>query len=379
MTHMLIRQITHWLYIYVVKPLLFRLHPDGVHHGMVRMTKAVQHVPLLRELPRLWGYHDDGLLAQTIRGVTFKNPIGLSAGFDKEISMPRMIRAVGFGWMTGGSVTWGKYKGNDGAWYYRLPETKSLVVNAGLPSEGTEVVVQRIAKYPSRMFDDFPLSVSVAKTNTKEMVDDIVAVEDYCASLAHFDTLAQVSMLEVNISCPNTFGGEPFTTPERLEKLLVSIARLQLKKPVFVKMPINLPLKDFDALLAVIVGHGVTGVAIGNLHKDRRSIDLKDVLPEAIKGNLSGAPTRAVTTELVRHTYRRYGDKLVIVGIGGIFSAEDAYDKIKAGASLVALITGLIFEGPGTAGDINAGLTRLLKRDGYTSIRQAVGVEALKK
>lgn len=368
-----VRTITHWLYVHVVKPLLFRRKPDAVHYDLVKLTFIVQRVPLLRELPRLWSYYDDKRLSQTIAGIEFRNPIGLSAGFDKAITMPRMIRAVGFGWMTGGSVTWGQYKGNDGAWFYRLPKTKSLVVNAGLPSEGTEVVSGRVAAYDERMFERFPLGVSIAKTNTKATVSEDDAVADYCASLACFDELSQVKFHEINISCPNTFGGEPFTTSERLEKLLAASDNLSLSKPVFVKMPINLPLDDFDGLLDVIAGHNVSGVTVGNLHKDRRAVELKDVLPEDVKGNLSGAPARDISTELIRHIYGRYGDRLTIIGVGGVFSAEDAYEKIQAGASLVALITGLIFEGPTVPGQINRDLVRLLKRDGIASIHDAIG------
>ena len=113
--------------------------------------------------------------------------------------------------------------------------------------------------------------------------------------------------------------------------------------------------------------------AIGNLLKDRKLANLKDPLPDSVKGNLSGLPNQGLSTELIRRTYKLYGDKLVIVGIGGIFSAEDAYEKIRSGASLVALITGLIFEGPQLVGDINHGLEQLLKRDGYQSISEAVG------
>jgi dihydroorotate dehydrogenase len=368
-----VRSVTHWLYAHAVKPILFRRKPDAVHHNLIKLTSIVQRMPLLRELPRLWAHYDDEMLSQTIAGIEFRNPIGLSAGFDKAISMPRMMRTVGFGWMTGGSVTWGQYKGNDGDWFYRLPKTKSLVVNAGLPSEGTEVVSGRIAGYDEQMFSDFPLSVSIAKTNTKATVSEDDAVADYCASLERFDQLEQVKLLEINISCPNTFGGEPFTTPKRLKKLLAASDKLQLKKPVFIKMPINLPLDRFDGLLDVIAVHKVTGVTIGNLHKDRRAVELKDVLPEEVKGNLSGAPARDITTELIRHTRQRFGTKLVIIGVGGVFTAQEAYDKIQAGASLVALITGLIFEGPTAPGQINRDLVRLLRRDGFDTIHDAIG------
>ena len=290
--------------------------------------------------------------------------------------MPLLMKSIGFGWMTGGSVTLGEYKGNDGDWYYRLPKSKSIVVHAGLPSEGTDVVSARVRGYAKKLFTDFPLSVSVAKTNSKAAANDTDALRDYTTSLAVFDKLPQVRMLEINISCPNTFGGEPFTDAPRLEKLLVAVDELGLKKPVVIKMPINLPKNEFDALLAVIVKHNIAGVAIGNLFKDRSKAVLSDVLPEQVKGNLSGAPTREATTELVRRTYQQYGQKLLIIGIGGVMSAEDAYEKIRAGASLVALITGLMFEGPQLVGDINAGLVKLLEQDGYATIADAVGVDA---
>lgn len=357
---------------------MFRRKPDAVHHGLIHTATRVQKLPGIRALPKLWSYQHE-MLHTEVAGIAYRNPVGLSAGFDKTLEMPPLMRNVGFGWITGGSVTRGAYEGNEKPWFHRLPKSKSLVVNAGLPSEGMAVVVNRVAGYPRHLFTGFPLNVSVAKTNARESVGDDAGVRDYCESLAAFDKLTQVATLEINISCPNTFGGEPFTTPKRLEKLLKGVDALSLAKPVYIKMPINLPMKDFDALLKVIIDHRVTGVTIGNLMKDRSKVKLKDDLPDSVKGNLSGGPNREVTTELVRRTYRQYGDTLSIIGVGGIMSAEDAYEKIRAGASLVALITGLIFEGPQLVGDINRGLVKLLKRDGFANISEAVGIDIRSK
>lgn len=371
-----VRFLTKHSYQRIAKPVLFRQKPDAVHAKLVKTAKRVQAVPALRDLPKLWSHADEKVLSQTVAGVYYPNPVGLSAGFDKKIEMPTLMRAVGFGWMTGGSVTLGQYEGNEGEWYYRLPKTKSIVVNAGLPSEGTPVVAARVDAYPKNVFNRFPLNVSVAKTNSRKAASDNEAIHDYATSLAAFDALPNVSTLEINISCPNTYGGEPFTDAPRLDALLNAVDKLKLTKPVFVKMPINLSTKQFDALLDTICAHRVAGVAIGNLHKDRKKAALSDELPATVKGNLSGVPTRDITTRLVRRTYERYGDKLVIIGIGGIMSAEDAYEKITAGASLVALVTGLMFEGPQLVGDINHGLVRLLKADGFNSISEAVGRDA---
>ena len=370
----IVTKITRVGYQKVAKPIMFRQKPDKVHHGLIKTGKRVQKVPGVRDLPKLWSFKSP-MLETDFAGIKFRNPIGLSAGFDKTIELPGIMRSVGFGWMTGGSVTWGEYEGNEGPWFHRLPKSKSLVVNAGLPSEGTPVVSERVAGYDKKIFKDFPLNVSIAKTNSKKSVGDDAGVKDYCDSLKVFDEVEQVSMLEINISCPNTFGGEPFTTPERLEKLLKGVDELKLSKPVIIKMPISLSMKEFDSLIDVIVQHKVAGVAIGNLMKDRKKANLQDELPDEVKGNLSGRPNKEISTELVGRVYKKHGDKLLVIGMGGVMSAEDAYEKIKAGASLVALITGMIYEGPQLIGEINRGLEKLLKRDGYKNIAEAVGVD----
>ncbi len=374
MVKRVIRAASQIGYQKVAKPIMFKQRPDAVHSRLIKTAKRVQKLSGIQHLPKLWAYKNTAMLQQELAGVTFTNPIGLSAGFDKAIEMPGLMKSVGFGWVTGGSVTLGQYAGNEKPWFHRLPNSKSLVVNAGLPSEGTPVVAERVGKYAASIFTNFPLTVSVAKTNSQECASDAAAIDDYCQSLATFSVLENVSMLEVNISCPNTFGGEPFTTPKRLEALLSGIDALGLKKPVFIKMPISLELSEFDALLKVIARHKVTGVTIGNLMKNRAKAKLKDELPHEVKGNLSGAPNKELTTQLVRRTYQAYGNKLIIIGVGGVMNAADAYEKIKAGASLVALITGLIYEGPQVVGQINADLVKLLKRDGYTNVSQAIGV-----
>lgn len=373
-----VRNITRHAYQKVLKPVLFLQHPDSVHKHMVKTAKFVGQVPGVRALPKLWSYQNAAYLEQTIAGVVYRNPVGLSAGFDKGIEMSPMMRSVGFGFMTGGSVTWGHYAGNGGAWFYRLPNTKSIVVNAGLPSEGTEIVATRVARYARRLFRRFPLVVSVAKTNSKHTAEVVDGIRDYAASLAMFDSEPNVSALEINISCPNAFGGEDFTTPDRLEVLLRTVDSLMLEKPVYIKMPISVPREQFLALTDTAAAHHITGLTIGNLRKDRQNVDLKDDLPDSVQGNLSGAPNRDISTELIRATYRRHPSRFVLVGVGGVFTAAHAYEKIRAGANLVGMVTGVIFEGPQVVGEINHGLVQLLKRDGYMNISEAIGVDAKK-
>ena len=371
----IIRSMTRAGYARVAKPLMFRRHPDAVHTDIVRLGKLLPRMRGMRAIPRAWEYHDSKHLRQTVMGLSFRNPVGLAAGFDKNIELSPLMKSVGFGFMTGGSVTAVASDGNPRPWFHRLPRSRSLVVHAGLPNLGVVKISETIEAYQRRLFADFPLIVSVAKTNAEFTSHDDMAIDDYCASLTKLEQSRAVAMYELNISCPNAFGGQPFTDADRLERLLDRIDGLKLSRPMIVKMPIGLSWTHTSALLDVIVRHDIAGVTIGNLLKDRQQATLIDELTDDILGSLSGLPTRDISTELIARTYREYGERLVIIGVGGIFSAEDAYAKIRAGASLVELITGMIFEGPQLIGEINHDLAMLLQRDGFTNVSQAVGAD----
>lgn len=362
------------VYRVAAKPILFRQKPDTVHRRMVKASKFFQKVPAYTILVRrLWGYKNTDLLSQTIHGVRYDNPVGLSAGFDANFELAPTLKAIGFGFMEGGSLTFWPCVGNPHPWFFRLPDAKSLVVNKGLANEGVDAIINRIRRYPQNTFRDFPLNISVAKTNSKEASSTEAAIADYVGSLQKIQDAGVGEMITLNISCPNTYGGEPFTTPARLERLLTKIDELALNQPVFVKMPADFDWKEFNALLRVIIKHRIAGVTISNLTKTREVYEKNGSLPKKVSGKLSGKPTFEASNRLIAKTYQRYGQRLTIIGVGGIFSAEDAYAKIKLGASLVELITGMVFEGPQLIGQINRGLTELLQRDGYTHISQAVG------
>ncbi len=370
----LVRRVTGGSYKRALKPLLFRRHPDKVHADIIKLGKLLPGIPGLRSAPKLWSYQHDALRQQAF-GVMFRNPVGLAAGFDKNIEVAQLMRSVGFGFMTGGSVTAERCDGNPHPWFHRLPRDKSLVVFAGLPNHGVAAIARTIEGYTRHIFSGMPLIVSVAKTNNKGAANDAGAIADYCKSFVTLEQTPHIDMYELNISCPNTYGGEPFTTSDRLSKLLHAIDELKLQRPVVIKMPIHLGWESTEALLDVIVRHRIAGVTIGNLMKDRRQATLQELLPDTIQGSLSGVPTRDASTELIRKTYQKHGDKLVIIGVGGIFSAEDAYAKIRAGATLVELITGMIFEGPQLIGEINHDLVKQLRRDGFTHIHDAIGAD----
>lgn len=371
-----VRRVSRVVYRRIAKPLMFRVQPDDVHRTISSLGRVIQTIPLINKLPSVWRHDNDRVLRQTVFGLSFRGPVGLSAGFDKNIRLAPLIKSVGFNFMTGGSITAIASDGNPKPWFYRLPRSRSLVVNAGLPNAGVAEIAKTLSSYPRALFADFPLVVSVAKTNAEFTADEEIGIDDYCATLAKLEECWPVSMYELNISCPNAYGGEPFTTPARLEALLTRIDELHLTRPITVKMPISLDWPEFRALLDVIMSHQVQGVTIGNLLKNRDKAALRDELPSTVQGNLSGVPTRAISTALIRQTYQHCRGALVIIGVGGIFSADDAYEKIRAGATLVELITGMIFEGPQLIGDIHEGLVELLQRDGYTHVSQAIGVDA---
>lgn len=365
---------TEKLYKYAAKPILFKIAPDTVHQHLVKAGVTIQRSKSLQKaIRKSWAYSNQKALSQTIHGITFKNPVGLSAGFDKNFKLPLLMNAVGFGFMEGGSLTLEACEGNPKPWFYRLPSSKSLVVHAGLANDGVEAIIKRLQEYGTKRLAGFPLNISVAKTNSPNTCTDSEAIADYIGSLRYIRRSAMGDMITLNISCPNTYGGEPFTTPERLDLLLASVDKLHLNQPVFVKMPSHLTWKEFDALLRVIARHHIDGVTIGNLAKNRKTAKLTDPLPGHIKGGLSGKPTQKLTDDLIRKTYLHYRGRFVIIGVGGIFTAEDAYRKIKLGANLVELITGMIFEGPQRIGQINEGLVELLARDGFKHIDEAVG------
>lgn len=310
--------------------------------------------PILMPLTRAMLKYDSPRLQQTLHGITFPNVVGLSAGLDKNAQMPVVSEAVGFSMIEVGTMTIEPSEGNPHPWFYRLKNTKSVVVHAGLANQGIEQNLRRIQSYKPKIWKHLVLNVSVGKTNTPQTASDEASIADYIAGVERVLNERVVQMITINISCPNTYGGEPFTDAPRLAKLMDSVAALQPIVPFAIKMPIDKTWPEFKELLDVLQHYTfVKFVTVGNLAKDRTNINFKDPLPADIKGNFSGKPTWELSNNLIRQTYTHYGDRFTIIGVGGIFTPEDAYAKITLGASLVQVATGLIFEGPQLVGQIN--------------------------
>lgn len=374
---MFLTKIIRLNYKLVLKPILFRKDPEDVHDMFLILGKRLGQSKTLSWLTRVLFYYKSDILTQDILGVKFENPIGLAAGFDKDANIVKTISNVGFGFIEVGSITLKPYEGNPRPRLYRLVYNKALVVFYGLKNEGVKVIVARLKKY-SQDVKDFPVGISIARTNSKEASSLEAGIEDYKQCLEFVAKEEVGDYITINISCPNTYFGEPYTTPDKLEKLLNVLSQVKTSKPVFIKMPINLPWKEFRLLLEIIIKYKYKGVIIGNLNKDKESKYITQKYPDNMKGGVSGVPTRELSNELIRQTYNTFKDKLIIVGVGGIDSVESAYEKITLGASLLQLITGMVYNGPQLIGEINQGLTKILEKEGYKNISEAVGSKALK-
>jgi dihydroorotate dehydrogenase subfamily 2 len=365
---MIFRALTHPLYKAIAKPIFFRRDPEDVHDHMTKLGAFLGHHAITRALTRFTFSYQDPRLTQTIHGVTFPNPVGLAAGFDKNAELVDIMGSVGFGWVEIGSVTGEPCPGNAKPRLWRLPKSQSLVVYYGLKNDGAESLAKKLL---GRAFD-IPVGVSVAKTNSPDACTTEAGVADYTKAFRLMEPVAK--HMTVNISCPNTFGGEPFADPVRLELLLTELDRIPTEKPVFLKLPADISLPELDALVAVAAKHRVHGLISSNLTKDRKNPNIKDAnVPD--KGGMSGKLSEPNANKQLEHLARTTQKRFILVGVGGIFSAEDAYKKIRLGASLVQLITGMIFEGPQLIGDINAGLVKLLERDGFKNISEAIGAD----
>jgi len=368
-----------YFYRLIVKPLVFLMSPDKAHGSTLTFANRVGKWAWMRWLVSfVFKNPKNTALSQNIFGLDFENPVGLSAGFDKNAEAVNITSNLGFGFGEVGSVTAKKCEGNERPWFYRLPLHKSMVVNVGLANIGSRDVIKRLDN-DSKLSPRYNIILSIAKTNIREVVSVDEGIEDYVTSVKIAEKSKAVKMIELNISCPNTYGGEPFTNPKDLERLLKAVDDVQTSKPIVIKMPVDLSWQKTDKLLEVIVGHKIEGVTIANLAKDRTQLDLGDELPDDVAGNLSGKPTFELSNELIRHTYIKYGDRLKIIGVGGVFSAEDAYLKIKLGASLIEFISAFIYQGPQLASEISYDLVKMLKNDGFDNISQAVGTSSLKK
>lgn len=334
------------LYQHALKPILFRLSPDFVHDVFITTGEIAGRFAFSRLLFNLfYGYHGPDI-SKTVDGITYCTPVLLSAGFDANGRLTRILPSLAFGGEEIGSVTAHHCEGNPLPRMTRLIRNKSLVVYKGLRNHGVDVLIQKLKRTPRGK--SFVIGISIARTNKQQTATNAEAgIADYVESFKKLNGAGIGDYYTINISCPNSFTGETFIQPELLAQLLPRLREIPCKKPVYLKMPINVSWAQFAELLDIADKNQIPGVIIGNLNKDYSHLTYPEDAPKEFRGGLSGQPTFKLSNELIQKTRQMYGKRFTIIGTGGIFTPDDAMAKFAAGADLVQLVSGMVFEGPG--------------------------------
>ena len=306
---------------------------------------------------------DAPALAVRAMGLDFTNPIGLAAGFDKNAVAALQLPRLGFGFAEVGGVTPKPQSGNPRPRMFRLDGDFAAINRMGFNNEGEIAVAARVraARRPG-----FPLGVNLASnTDSDNPAEDFVRLVQSFAPIADY--------LTVDVSCPNTKNGRMFQDPVKLDDLLrrLLVARDRYPTPMLVKLASDLTEAEALAIAEVTMRHGLAGLVVANTSAARPT-SLTSV-KQVERGGLSGRPIFEASTALLAAIRRECGPQAVLVGVGGVFTGEDAYAKIRAGANLIQLYTAMVFRGPGVAGAIKRELAALLARDGFDSVAAAVG------
>jgi dihydroorotate dehydrogenase len=349
-----------------LRSLLFRLDPERAHRLAHRWLHRVSPAAARRRRPV-----PPPALSVRVLGLEFDSPIGLAAGFDKgDVSVPGLF-ALGFSHVEIGTITPRPQPGNDRPRLFRLPEHRALINRMGFNNEGAEACAARLAALPpgARLG---PVGVNVGKNKTTPNED---AASDYLACIDRLHGGADY--LVVNISSPNTPGLRQLQEADALDRLLrACVARLAERapgKPLLVKLAPDLAPEALDQAVDVAVAAGVAGIIATNTTLSRAGVEGHPRAGE--QGGLSGAPLERLATAVVRRCAARAAGRVPIIGAGGVMDAADAYAKIRAGASLVQVYTGLVYGGPAFVRHVNEGLARLLANDGFSRVEEAVGVD----
>ena len=359
------------LYEKIIRPILFLFDPETAHIFTFKSLAIFDKIYFLNQLLHRYLAFSDPSLKQKVFGLNFENPIGLAAGMDKKVDLTLTWPAFGFGFAECGSITYQPQIGNARPRLWRLPQDKALLVYYGLSNLGAQNTANKIAKANSRFARQNILALSIAKSNDVAMEE---ASEDYAKSFQLLESYAD--FVVINLSCPNVKNFCGLQNKELLEPILAKITSINTKhKPLCLKNGNDLKKDELDDLIFLIKKYNLAGVIATNLAKDRSRFNLKSKNKEQ-PGGLSGQPIAQRANEIIAYLYKNSENKFKIIGLGGVFTGEDAYTKIKAGANLVQVATGFIYGGPASIKKINQDLVRLLHLDQFTHINQAIGLEA---
>lgn len=353
------------MYKKFIRPILFKGNAESVHNSLILLGRVLAFSRLSRLLRNNFVFKNKKL-KNKVMGIEFDNPIGLAAGFDKNAYLVDFMPDIGFGFLEIGSVTANSCVGNPKPRLHRLVKDQSIIVNYGLANEGAIKIRERLKERKFRV----SVGISIAKTNNPNIKGE-ESVNDYLKSFKIMKDIGNYTT--INISCPNAGDGRSFEDPVLLESLLKKINKIRNKKKILLKISPDINIKNLNKILKLAEKYKINGFVVANLSKKREELRLSDDPNLKYPGGISGKPAKEKSNKLIKYIFQKTKGKFVIVGCGGIFSGKDAYEKIKDGASLIQMITGMIFEGPGVIKKINQELLELIEKDGYKNIREAIG------
>ena len=344
-----------------LKPLLFKLQPETAHH----VAESVLRLPNICQIPFNFflksHFVTDEVLTQTLFGREFLNPVGLGAGFDKNATMIRGMQVLGFGYTEIGTVTPKPQDGNPKPRMFRHIEEETIQNAMGFNNEGAFKVIKRLKQ---RFPFTTPIGINIGKN---KVTPESEAINDYTHLIKAFDGLGDYFV--INISSPNTPGLRDLQNEEFISRLFTE-AKALTKMPILLKIAPDMTHEDAIALTTMAVECGADGIIATNTTIDYSLVDNpKDI------GGLSGAVLKEKSFQLFEAVAKELYGKTTLISVGGVDSAQEVYRRIKAGASLVQIYSGLIFHGPDMIMNINKELIELIKADGYSNITEAIGAD----
>lgn len=339
------------MYKVIIKPLFFLFPPELAHHITVTIFKVLLKIPLLSSLIQGYFRVEHPELKRFFLGLSFSNPVGLAAGFDKDGKYLDTMSALGFGFIEIGTITPLPQPGNAKPRLFRLPKDLALINRMGFNNEGIQPLITRLKNRPKNLI----VGGNIGKNKNTSQEE---AVLDYGHSFRQL--FPYVDYFAVNVSSPNTPGLRQLQEREPLEQLLLYLQEINRElggKPILLKIAPDLNFEELDDILYIVQKAQLDGVIATNTTISREGLTTDSaIINEIGNGGLSGKPLKKRATEVIRYLSQKSNGQLFIIGVGGIFSTEDALEKINAGASLIQVYTGLIYEGPSLVKKINKGI-----------------------
>ena len=338
----------------LIRPLVFALDAERAHRATIAALKTAHRSP-----PRRFA----ASLRTCVAGIDFPSPVGLAAGFDKDAEVAEAMLGLGFGFVEVGTLTPQPQPGNPRPRLFRLPRDRAVINRLGFNNGGQAAAFDRLRR-DLRVHGIIGLNVGANKDSTDRIADYVAGVRKM-APVARY--------LTINISSPNTPGLRGLQDEGALKELLAAVAEARSNKPIFLKVAPDLGEGDPERIVRAALDHKIDGLIVANTTVSRPPLRSRHA---SETGGLSGAPLKPLALEALRRFRRASGGAIPLIGVGGIANADDAWERIRAGASLVQLYTAMVYEGPGIAMRIARGLAARLKREGLANISELVGTES---